>query len=313
MLDFLFHYGLFVAKTVTICILIVLTFGFIFSIIARAKRSEGSFNILNINEKLEDIQESFERETLPKKKFKDFIKQRKKALKQQKTDENKKRLFVIKFDGDIRATQVAELREIITAVLATANSNDEVLVILESAGGFVHQYGLAASQLKRIRDRGILLTVAIDKLAASGGYLMACVANKIIAAPFAIVGSIGVVGQMPNFHKLLEKNHIEFEQHTAGEHKRTITMFGKNTEKDRKKFREELDLTHQLFKDFIDEHRPIVDLAKVATGEHWHASYAMQFNLVDAVMTSDDYILSNHPAKAIFEISYITKHTLKDK
>ena len=317
MLAFLFDYGLFFAKTLTLCVAILITLGLIIALIQRQKHAEGTFLIVDLNEKLDDIRASFESETLPKAFFKHLNKKRKKEEKlnnkEKKEYNNSPRLFVLNFEGDIRASQVEELRELITAILSTANAEDEVLVVLESGGGYVHQYGLAASQLKRIREQGIPLTVAIDTLAASGGYLMACVANKIIAAPFAIVGSIGVLGQVPNFNRLLEKHNIDFEQHTAGEYKRTLTMFGKNTDKARHKFQEELEITQTLFKNFIEEHRSQVDVSKVATGEHWHATNALSLNLIDAVMTSDDYILQNHPARRIFEVSYLTKHNLKDK
>ena len=152
------------------------------------------------------------------------------------------------------AHEVESLREEITAIISIANpSKDKVLIRLESGGGVVHGYGLAASQLQRIKSAGIPLSVAIDKVAASGGYMMACVADEILAAPFAIVGSIGVIAQIPNFNKILKKNDVEFEQITAGEFKRTLTLFGENTDKAREKFREEIEQTHDLFKTTLED------------------------------------------------------------
>ena len=332
MLDFLAQYGMFLAKTLTLVIGFVATFALLLSLLHREKSQEGTFEIVDINDRLDTLTESLTSETLPNKLHKAIQKARnkekkqnnksqkaalKKAVRQETTlqiPENEHRLFVIRFDGDMRASGVLELRETITAILTTATPKDEVLVILESGGGFVHSYGLAASQLKRLRQKNIPITVAIDKLAASGGYLMACVANTIIAAPFAIVGSIGVLGQMPNFNKLLTKHNIDFEQQTAGQYKRTLTLFGKNTDKHRHKFQEELEETHQLFKDFITAHRPSIDINKVATGEHWHAERAFQDRLVDKIQTSDDFILEKYNAKVhIFEINYVTKQTLKER
>jgi serine protease SohB len=199
---------------------------------------------------------------------------------------------------------VADLREIVTGVLMEAGEDDEVLVRLENAGGVVTEHGLAASQLTRIRDREVPLTIAVDKVAASGGYLMACVAQRIIAAPFAIVGSIGVVAQLPNFHRLLERGGVDFELHTAGEYKRTLTLFGQNSDEGRAKLREQLDDTHTLFKDFIHEYRPDVDLERVATGEYWHGIQASNLGLVDEVKTSDDYLMEASADADIYLVAY---------
>ncbi len=211
-----------------------------------------------------------------KKKEKQEAKAAKKASKrgQGSSDgpEQRKRLYVLNFDGDIRASATDNLREEITAVLNQSTEGDEVLVKVESPGGLVHGYGLAASQLRRIRDAEVPLTIAVDKVAASGGYMMACVADRIIAAPFAVLGSIGVLAQVPNFHRLLKKHDIDFELFTAGEYKRTVTMFGENTEKGREKFTEDLEETHDLFKDFVSENRPQLDIARVATGEVWYGT-----------------------------------------
>ena len=220
---------------------------------------------------------------------------------------------MIHFKGDIRANEVASLREEVSAILTTASGTDEVLVILESGGGTVHGYGLGASQLQRIRDKSISLTVAVDKVAASGGYMMACVANRIIAAPFAIIGSIGVLAQLPNFHKLLKKHDIDFEQISAGKFKRTLSLFGENTEADREKLRGELEETHELFKQFVRENRAQVDVEAISTGEHWLAKTALERGLVDALQTSDDY-LSNAAASAeIYEVRYTRRKSFMEK
>lgn len=203
-----------------------------------------------------------------------------------------RRLFVLRFHGDIGATAVSGLREAISAIVLAHGEQDRVLLVLESSGGVMHGYGLAASQLDRLRKAGLHLTVAVDKVAASGGYMMACVADRLVAAPFAIIGSIGVVGQLPNFHRLLKRHDIDFEQHTAGEYKRTLTLFGENTDADRAKFRDDLAEAHRLFRDFIARHRPGLDLDRVATGEYWFAEQALALGLVDELATSDDLVLA---------------------
>lgn len=312
MLDFFLNYALFFLKALTLLIAVVVGIGLILSLAARQRKGEGTFEIQNINERFDNIRASFEEEILSKPERKVLNKARKKVAKDNK-DTQRPRLFVVRFEGDIRASAVSELRECVTALLQITHANDEVLVVLESSGGYVHQYGFAASQLKRFREHNIPLTVAIDKVAASGGYLMACVANTVLAAPFAIVGSIGVIGQIPNFHRLLDKHLIDVEQHTAGNFKRTLTMLGKNTDKGRQKFQEELEQTHQLFKDYIEQNRPQVDVAEVATGEHWHAIDAIKMKLIDSMITSDEYLLKQHPAKNIYEVHYHAKQHLRDR
>lgn len=227
---------------------------------------------------------------------------------------NNQKIFVLDFKGDIQASAVENLREEITLILATAKAGrDRVVVRLESPGGMVHGYGLAAAQLVRLRDAGFHLTICVDKVAASGGYMMACIANEIIAAPFAIVGSIGVVAQVPNFNRLLKQHNVDFELYTAGQYKRTVTMFGENTPEGKAKFEEELQQTHMLFKHFVEKYRPQLNVDKVATGEHWYGEDALELNLVDKLQTSDEYLLALLPQHDIYVINTRKKATLGEK
>lgn len=224
------------------------------------------------------------------------------------------KIYVLDFKGDMAASTVEGLREEITLILATAKAGrDRVVVRLESPGGMVHGYGLAAAQLVRLREAGFHLTICVDKVAASGGYMMACIANEIISAPFAIVGSIGVVAQVPNFNRLLKDNKIDFELYTAGQYKRTVTMFGENTEEGKAKFEEELQQTHALFKHFVEKYRPQLNIEKVATGEHWYGRDALDLNLVDKLQTSDEYLLNLLTQHDIYSIQTRKKPTLGEK
>jgi serine protease SohB len=276
-----------------------------------------SIEITKLNNKYDNLAMLMNANMLQKDRLKNYIKEEKgklkKATKGTKSEPQKKRIYVLNFQGDIRASAVASLREEITAILTVAAENDEVFVRLESGGGVVHGYGLGASQLMRIRDKKIPLTVSVDKVAASGGYMMACVANRIIAAPFALIGSIGVIAQVPNFNKVLKKHDIEYEQFTAGEFKRTVTMFGENTEEAKAKFREEIEDIHALFKDFIIHNRPDIDIIKVSTGESWPGTRALEKNLVDELKTSDDYLLESSKDADIYEIKYVSKKSLGEK
>ncbi len=311
---FIFEYGLFLAKTITFVLAIIVIVAGIIMIASRGREiGRERLEIKKLNEKYDEMAEIIKVNTLDKEQLKKSLKQDKKQKKEQAKklkrgdDEARKRIYVLNFDGDIKASTLSSLREEISAILTVANPEDEVFLKLQSGGGLVHAYGLAASQLMRLKQKNIPLTISVDKIAASGGYMMACVADKILAAPFSIIGSIGVIAQIPNFHRLLKKHDIEFEQLTAGEFKRTLTMFGENTDKAREKFKEELEDTHVLFKEFIQEHRPAVDVDRIATGEHWPAKRALEFKLVDELMTSDDYLLEQSQRKDLFEINYTIK------
>ncbi|MCK7597437.1 protease SohB [Microbulbifer sp. CAU 1566] len=225
----------------------------------------------------------------------------------------RKRLFVVHFDGDIKASALSNLREEITAILQVAETRDEVVVCLESPGGMVANYGLAASQLARVRSAGVKLTIVVDKVAASGGYMMACVADRILAAPFAMLGSIGVVAQLPNFHKLLQRNDVDFELFTAGEYKRTVTMFGENTPEGKEKFQSDLEEIHTLFQHFVSEYRPQLDIAKVATGEVWFGQRALDLALIDELKTSDEYLTSRAQNADLYQIEYKERQNIAKK
>jgi S49 (protease IV) family peptidase len=312
MMTFLLEYSLFLAKALTILICLLLAvLG-----IAAAKRDndddEDKFEVRSLNEYYEEQQELLYEALLDKK----ALKARQKAQKQAEKDEaetQKPRIFVLDFDGDVEASAVAQLREQISAVIQVASTEDRVLLRLESGGGLVHAYGLAASQLARLRARQIPLTVAVDKVAASGGYMMACIGNEIIAAPFAILGSIGVVGALPNFNELLKQHRIRYEEHTAGEHKRNLTVFGENSEADREQFRHELAVTHDLFKQHIHTYRPQLDIDALATGETWYGAQAVENRLIDTVGTSDDYILAHLHSHQLLQLEEESKQRWYDK
>jgi serine protease SohB len=237
----------------------------------------------------------------------------KQAAKLGQTDSTKPTLYVLDFKGSMDAHEVTSLREEISAVLAVKQPGDEVLLRLESPGGVVHGYGLAASQLQRLRDQGLRITAAVDKVAASGGYMMACVADRIVAAPFSIIGSIGVVAQIPNFNRLLKRNDIDIELHTAGQYKRTLTLFGENTEEGREKFQEDLDETHLLFKQFVHQMRPSLDIDQVATGEHWYGRQALDLGLVDEIGTSDDLIIRQMDKFSVLGVHYARRRKVMDR
>lgn len=321
-MEFLFEYGLFLAKSVTVLAVILVVVIAVFSASQRQRDPEaGHIEVKNLNDSLAQITHSLKSVVLnPEARKQDLKAEKKKSKEKQKNQKHavkegepeRARMFVIDFKGDIQASEVNSLREEITAALSVAQEEDEVLVRLESPGGVVHGYGLAASQLQRVRSRGITLTVAVDKVAASGGYMMACIANRVLAAPFALLGSIGVVAQIPNFHRLLQKNDIDYEVLTAGEYKRTLTVFGENTDKAREKFVDDLEDVHALFKEFVKEHRPAVDIEEVATGEAWFGRRALEHRLVDELKTSDEYIIERCDEMDVFHIRYVIhKHRLE--
>ncbi|MDK2778935.1 MAG: protease SohB [Pseudomonadota bacterium] len=325
-MEFLVDYGSFLLKALTIVAAILVVVGGVVAIGGRNRhRSDGELHVKKLNDELEEQKEQLESAVLSKEQHKEQEKQRKKEDKEKAKAEkqrakeglaarqDKKRVYVLDFDGDIQASQVEHLRHEITAVLTMAGGDDEVVVRLESGGGMVHSYGLGASQLKRIRDRGIPLTVCVDKVAASGGYMMACLADRVVAAPFAIVGSIGVVAQLPNFHRLLKKHDVDYELFTAGEYKRTVTMFGENTARAKDKFQSDLEETHDLFKQHVKHYRARVDIDAVATGDIWYGQQALEHRLIDDVGTSDDYLVNACDKADVYSVRFEHRKTLQEK
>jgi serine protease SohB len=306
---FFAEYGMFLLKVATIVIAIILVIGF--AAASSRKGADDGLEVESINKKHKNLAGSLRKAILNKTEQKQETKaQKKRAKAESKQSSSRPRTFVIDFKGDLKASAVPCLREEVTAILEVVKESDDVVVCLENHGGVVHEHGLAASQLARIRDRGIELAVCVDKVAASGGYLMACVASKIYAAPFAILGSIGVLAQIPNFNRMLDSHGVEFEQVTAGKYKRTVTMFGENTDEDRAKLKEELEDVHELFKSAVSRYRPQLDLEKVATGEHWYGTRALALGLADEIRTSDEVIADRVAERELFKVTFKVKQPL---
>jgi len=311
MIEFLAEYGLFLLKVATIVVGIVI----VISVAAAAgrKATQEGLEVEHLNRKYKSIAAALRTAVQKKDERKKEAKEEKKRQKAEDKEAPRPRCFVIDFKGDLKASAVPSLREEISAVLDVATPDDKIIVRLENHGGLVHEHGLAASQLARIRDHDIPLIVCVDKVAASGGYLMACVATKIYAAPFAILGSIGVLAQIPNFNRLLDSHGVDFEQITAGKYKRTVTMFGKNTDEDREKLKEELEDVHVLFKSAIGKYRHDLDLDKVATGEHWYGTRALELGLADEIRTSDELLLELATERDLYHLSYKIKQPLQKR
>ncbi|AVE04220.1 protease SohB [Pseudomonas sp. R11F] len=315
-MDFLAEYASFLAKTVTLVVAILVVLISFAALRNKGRRkSAGQLQVSKLNDFYKGLRERLESSLLDKEQLKALRKAESKTEKKnsKKKPEAKPRVFVLDFDGDIKASATESLRNEITALLSLATPKDEVVLRLESGGGMVHSYGLASSQLARIRQAGVPLTVCIDKVAASGGYMMACIGEKIISAPFAILGSIGVVAQLPNVNRLLKKHDIDFEVLTAGEYKRTLTVFGENTEKGREKFQEDLDITHQLFKNFVSRYRPQLAIDDVATGEVWLGVAALDKQLVDELQTSDEYLANKAKTAEVFHLHYAERKSLQER
>ena len=336
MAEFFSDYGLFLLKAVTVVLAIIIVVFTVTLLSMRSRKSHaaGHIEIRKMNEHFDSMKEALtlsvldvahQKAALKEKKAADKLERKeskaaaKKARKQKTHDSaaaaepEDKRVFVMDFDGDIRASDVDKLREEVSAVLTAANETDEVVVKLESGGGMVTSYGLGASQLQRITDKNIPLTVVVDKIAGSGGYMMACVANKLLAAPFAMIGSIGVVAQIPNFHRLLKKHDIDFEMVTAGKYKRTLTMLGENTDDGRAKFLEDMENIHQLFKSHVTGHRPDIDIDAVGTGEVWFGDDALERKLIDGLSTSDEYLMDACENYEVLEVKYKERKPLSER
>lgn len=316
-MEFLSNYGLFLAKTLTFVFALFFVAAGLMTLRQRVRHSDRRrLKITDLKERHEANRQQLTQYILPAKQFRAAQKQREKEKKRaEKAGMGQDlRTFVLRFSGDLRASQVEALREEVSCILSVARpEKDEVLVCLESGGGLVTAYGLAAAQLARLRGAGLHLTIAIDKVAASGGYMMAAVADRIVAAPFAIVGSIGVVAQIPNIHRLLQRHDVDVELLTAGQYKRTLTILGENTQEGRAKFQSQLNETHELFKAFLNEYRPALDLAKVATGEYWFGKQAISLGLVDELATSDEWIERQFVDHTVIEVQKMPANNLVKK
>src|SRR3954464_6554527 len=299
----------FAAKGFVVFATVALTVLFCVSVVRRKRPAGSRLRVERLNERIEDLGDAVRHKLLRKKELRRLRKTRKKIDQHAK----KPNVFVLEFKGDLFASAVGNLREEVTAITAVAGKEDEVVIRLESAGGAVPHYGLAAAQLMRLRDKAIKVTVCIDRIAASGGYMMACVADQILAAPLAIIGSIGGVAQVPNFHRLLKKHDVDFQEMTAGEFKRTVSVFGEITERGRQKFQEELEDVHVLFKDFVKANRPALELEKVATGEHWLAQRGLELGLVDRLGTTDEYLLSRAATTNPYQVRFERPRSLRER
>lgn len=333
-MEFLYDSGLFATKAIIVVALFAAFIAFIVSLLMRQTGSpqpHEQLEITKINDRLDREKETLRYASIDEMLAMNEHKQKrnqekaerkaqKKAIRKAPAKETlseppteKSRVFVLDFDGDLQASAVSQMRRVLSAVLGVATKQDEIVLRLESGGGVVHSYGLAASQLERVKHHGVKLTVCVDKVAASGGYMMACVADQLLCAPFAVIGSIGVVAQLPNFNRLLKKHDIDFELLTAGEHKRTLTVFGENTDEGRQKFREDLEDIHALFKEYVVEQRPVLDIDEVATGEIWLGRRALDFKLVDAIKTSDEYLIEACERATVLEVKFVARKSLQEK
>jgi len=313
-MNYLIEFAMFAGKTIIIVGGTLVVISALASLAIKGKKAGEKLEVESLNKKYKQLSGFLKSHILNKK---DLKKDAKTEKKKEKANENKKasssKVFVLNFEGDIKASGVENLRDEISAVLSVAQKNDEVVVSVESGGGMVHSYGLAASQLARVRKAGVKLTICVDKIAASGGYMMACTGDQILAAPFAILGSIGVLAQVPNFNKLLKKHDVDYQEITAGEYKRTLSIFGEVTEKGKAKFTDQIIDTHMLFKSFVKEQRPILDVDKVGTGEYWYGKRALELKLCDQIITSDEYLFSLKDEAEIMKISTQAKKKLGDK
>ncbi len=329
-MEFLAEYGMFLAKVATIVIALIIIIGVAAASGHRGRKSgkKGSLKVTQLNDHFDELKESIRAAILDKDELKAVHKEEKKQQKSEakakksrvkqndgngEVEEAAGKVYVLSFKGNISADAVACLREEISAIISMGKQNDQVILRLESPGGMVHAYGLASSQLQRLKTAKIPLTICVDKVAASGGYMMACLADKLVAAPFAIIGSIGVLVQLPNFHRVLKKHDVDFEIISAGEYKRTLTTFGEITQKGRDKVQEDVETIHDLFKNWVKEHRPSVEIDKISTGETWVGSLAKERYMVDELRTSDECILDACQSADVFEVEYEFRKSIQDK
>ena len=120
--------------------------------------------------------------------------------------------------------------------------------------------------------------------------MMAVVADRIVASRLAVIGSIGVVGQVPNVHRLLKRFDIDVLEMTAGTNKRPVSLIGPLTDQGIETFKKQLSDTHRLFRDHVHRFRPQLDIEAVSNGDIWHGVDALTHGLIDEIATSDEMI-----------------------
>jgi serine protease SohB len=326
-MEFVADYGMFLLKALTV----VAALAVLIVLVARMARMTppegGRLKVTKLNKRYQELGDVVRKQALTHGELREQVRRRRREEKERRrkarqaksreteAEESHKRgrVFVLSFEGDLRASAVESLRKEVTALLTVIEKGDRVVLRIDSGGGLVHAYGLAASQIGRLRDQGVAVTACVDRIAASGGYMMACVADRVVAAPFAVVGSIGVVATVPNFHRLLDRHSVDVEQIYAGEYKRTLSLFGENTDKGRKKFAEQIEETHRMFRDFVKTHRSAVDIEEVATGEPWYGQQAVDLGLVDELRTSDDVLLEASREADVYEVRYERRRHVGEK
>lgn len=211
---------------------------------------------------------------------------------------------VLRFEGDTMATGRQDFARMVDEVLHNKERIQRVIVVVNSPGGGVSVYGQMFAGMERMRNAGVDVTACVDTYAASGGYLMSVPAQRIIAAPFAMVGSIGVVSEFMNFNKLLRRLGVEPMTITAGELKRTVTPLSEVTEENKAAYKAQLEAIHRQFIAVVKKYRE-VDADRVCTGNHWTAaeSVELKLNLVDGLATSQEYLFEANQTEDLVTIS----------
>ena len=223
---------------------------------------------------------------------------------------DKSNLYYLEFEGDIQASEAAKLKQEILVCLQVAKPTDVFLILVESSGGSVSNYGDLYSVMEMIKKRGHTLWVAIDRVAASGGYLISLPADKIFATPFALIGSIGVLSEVPNFGGLLDKYGVKMEEYTAGERKMNISMFRENGEEQKEHHRKKLGKIHELFKAQLVKYRggliekKGVDIGELMEGDFWMGENAFELGLVDELKSSVEILLDEKDHFNILKVNY---------
>ncbi|KZX82185.1 hypothetical protein A3715_00045, partial [Oleiphilus sp. HI0009] len=270
------------------------------------KNSDGRIIVKSLNEEYQEIQDALL-------KFKPLKPIKSSSIRKFKASPNKQSIFVLDFKGDKTASSVGSLSKEVSAILSVAKPNDEVFLRLESPGGTITGYGLASQQLIRLREAGIRLVVSVDEIATSGGYMMAAVGDRIIASPTSMLGSIGVIMEVPNFYNLLDRAGVQFHQFTAGKHKRLVSMTNKIGDAAKDQINQDLEKSHELFKNHVHTYRNSVNLESVSHGDVWSAKYCLDNKLVDDLMTSEAYLFDRASRANIFHISWDVERSFSDK
>lgn len=194
---------------------------------------------------------------------------------------------VIGFSTPLRpGLSLAGVARMLERAFATRNAA-AVALSINSPGGSPTQSHLIWRRIRELAQEKKRNVIAfVEDAAASGGYMIACAADEIVADPYSIVGSIGVVGGSFGFDKLIAKVGIERRLYTSGEHKAMLDPFLPENAGDVERLKKLQQEIHEGFIALVKSRRGIKLKGPedaLFSGEYWTGNRALELGLIDGI------------------------------